>query len=254
MHRSILSLSVAALLGTHAPCLLADELYGRVGLAWESTRDARFADRDCAASSPPALFGCGAGRDGRSLGARGDFGSARAVDVALGMRWSPWLRGELLLSGRRGLGFSGQANFLGVDGPQPVRADLRSDAVFAVGYVDLVSAGRLRPYLGLGAGIARNRLGGVRYRFPGIAPEASTTTRGGRRSDFAWLVTVGVELPLAPRWSLDLAWRHADLGRVQSEAGAATIVRPSGTRSLDVAATRARLRSQGLSLSLRHAF
>ena len=58
-------------------------LRGLVGYDW--SRDANFEDADCASTSPAALFGCGEGEDGDTLGAYGDFGASPLFEVAAGV-------------------------------------------------------------------------------------------------------------------------------------------------------------------------
>lgn len=246
--------SAVLTLAASAPSMAADDFYARLGIAAEWSRDAHFRDRDCSATAPPALFGCGPGRDGRGLGARGDFGSGQVFDVAVGRRFSPMLRGELLLTHRRGFDFDGQANFLDVSGPQPVGGNLRSTALFAAVYADLARMGRVQPFVGAGVGLAHNRVGSMRYAFPGLGANATTTVSGGSHTGFAWMAAAGVNIALDAGWSMDVAWRYADLGRVRSDHGDATIVRSSGSFGLDIAGTRARLRTHGLSLGLRRSF
>src|SRR5690606_27777695 len=118
------------------PAQAQDALYLRGGVGLEWSEDSRWADGDCAQTQPPALFGCGAGIDGEALGARGDFDRAVAIDVGLGWRLSPRWRTEAQLGYRDGLDFSGQANFLGVSGEQPVAAAGSSLAAFLTVYLD----------------------------------------------------------------------------------------------------------------------
>jgi opacity protein-like surface antigen len=251
---SVLFGALVATLATVAPAVAAGDTYVRAGIAAERSRDAHFRDRDCAATTPPALFGCGPGRDGRALGARGDFGRGVAIDIAVGRRVSPALRGELQLTHRRGFGFGGQANFRNVSGPQPVDARVRSTALLVAAYVDLVPIGRVQPFVGAGLGVARNRIGSMRYGFPGLGANASTTVSGGSHTGFAWMATAGVNVALSAGWSLDVAWRYSDLGRIRTDHGEATIARAAGSFELDIAGTRARLRTQGLALGLRRSF
>src|SRR5690606_33855073 len=98
--------------------------------------------------TPPALFGCGPGIDGRPLGASGDFGSGATFDAGLGYRFSPAFRGEMQLTYRPGFAFSGTANFLATPGAQPVSGKLDSTSAMLVGHVDLVGLGvpRLGPF------------------------------------------------------------------------------------------------------------
>ncbi len=229
--------------------------YLRLGAGLDWSDPTSFRDQgSCSAINPPALFGCGAGQNGRSLQAAGSFGQTPVLDGALGYRFTPWLRGEALLSWRPQLAYSGQSNFLGAGPSQPVSGAVESLAAFAVAYVDLPRIAGVRPFLGAGIGGARNHLDGVSYRFPSIAANASTTTASGSSSGFAYLLTAGVAVPLSERLSLDLAYRFSDLGQVRSRTGSATIVRPRGTRSLTIAGTEADLQTQGLQVSLRYAF
>ena len=99
-------------------------LRGALGVDWSTST--RFEDEDCAQQQPPALFGCQAGRDGRPIGARGDFGRSIALEGGIGYRLLPFLRAEIVVSYRPNYGFSGEANFLNVTGDQPVSGDARS--------------------------------------------------------------------------------------------------------------------------------
>lgn len=223
-----------------------------LGIAW--TADTRFSDSDCAQTTPPALFGCQAGSDGRALGAYGDFGRGLTIELGLGHRFTPRLRGEILMDYRPDLEFDGGANFLGVSGEQPVVTQLDSLASFAVGYLDFPNASRWQPYLGAGIGFVRNRIDPVEYAFPGLGDTAATRTSGGSDIDLAWLATAGIAVEFSPHLQLDLAYRYNDLGDVRGDSGPATIVRTSGTVTLDVGATRAQLTTQGFIASLRWRF
>ena len=241
-----------------APSLSPEERRGpymRLGGGLDWSDPTSFRDQgSCAGITPPALFGCGAGQNGRSLQATGSFGQTPVLDGAFGYRFSPWLRAEALLSWRPQLAFSGRSNFRGAGPSQPVSGSVESLAAFGVAYVDLPRILGVRPFLGAGIGAARNQLDGVTYRFPAIAANASTTTASGSSSGVAYLLTAGVAVPLSERLSLDLAYRFSDLGQVRSRTGSATIVRPRGIRSITIAGTEADLQTQGLQVSLRYAF
>jgi opacity protein-like surface antigen len=112
----------------------------------------------------------------------------------------------------------------------------------------------VRPFLGAGIGAARNRIEALNFRFPGIAPTASTTIAGGSTSDLAYLLTAGISLPLSGRLDLDLAYRFSDLGSVKTSAGQAQVVRPARTFSIPIGGTTSSLETHGLVVSLRYAF
>jgi opacity protein-like surface antigen len=227
--------------------------YVRAAIGFESSGDTTVGDLDCASVEPPALFGCVAGNDGRPLAARGDFGDTEVWEVAAGLEVGLRWRFELALAGRSGLDLDAEANFPGVAGEQPVRADGRSVSLLAIAAVDLAPEGwRFRPYVAAGAGAARNRTGEVTYAFPSLAPGAVTIIQGGAHTDLAWTAAVGASFPLGDSTALELTLRHTDLGELRTDSGEATIVRARGTFLLDIAGTRADVETTGLTLSLRH--
>jgi opacity protein-like surface antigen len=227
--------------------------YVRLGAGVDWPEATGFRDVDC--SSSKALFGCGPGNNGQPLGATGSFDPALVVDVGLGYRFNRWIRAEALLSWRPDLDFNGQSNFLGRAGSnQPVSGSVSSVAGFGVAYVDLPKIGKVRPFLGAGLGVARNRMESLTFQFPGISASSSTTTPGGSSSDLAYLLTAGISVPLSERLDLDLAYRFTDLGRVTTGSGQAQVVRPAGTFSIPIDGTSAALQTQGVVLSLRYAF
>lgn len=242
-----------ALLLLAGPAAAAPPLYVRAGMGFASTDDTTVRDLDCTATSPPALFGCGPGVDGRPLAARGDFGDSPLWEVGVGTDLGRRVRLELALVTHATLDLEAEANFLGVSGAQPVRAEGRSVAGLLVASVDLAPASwRLRPFVSVAGGAARNRTGRVTYAFPSLGRDAVTVVQGGAHTDFAWAVEMGASYPWTAATRLDLAVRHTDLGELRTEAGQATIVRSANTFDLDIAGTRADVESLGLVLSLRH--
>ena len=133
-----------------------------------------------------------------------------------------------------------------------------SVAAMLAGFVDLPALGVPRigpfaPFVGAGAGVVRTRIGETRMTFP----RTTTIVPGARRTDFAWMATAGVAAALNKRTTLELAWRYTDLGTVRTGRGDGRVVWRDGSRDplpLELAATRAELRSHGLRLSLRHTF
>ncbi len=228
--------------------------YARLGVGLDAPDSDRFRDDDCSSTEPPALFGCVNGDNDQRIGARGEFDRSTVIDASLGYRFNSWLRAEALMSWRPSIDFSGQSNFLGAGPNQPVHGSASSLAGFGVAYVDLPRVGRLQPFLGAGLGVARNRLDSMRYAFPRLAANASTTTPGGSSNNLAYLLTAGLSLPLSNRLDLDLAYRYTDLGQAQTGRGEAEVVRSSGSRRIAIGGTRANLQSHGVMLSLRYAF
>jgi opacity protein-like surface antigen len=229
-----------------ASAAFAAQPYLRLGAGFERSDDTTQRDRDCAATAPPALFGCGTGLDDRPFGARGDFGRTKAWELAGGFELTKRSRIELGATHRGDLELDAQSNFLGVTAEQPVKASARATTALLTGSVDI---GRL--FVTAGAGLSRNELGAVTYSFPGIAPDAATITRGGDHTTFAWTAGAGTSIPLTERLLLDLTLRYSSLGTFQTRTGPATIVRPSRTFELEIAGTEASVKTLGVSASLR---
>lgn len=236
-----------------APAAHALDFRGAVGL--ERSSGTTVLDRDCSLVTPPALFGCVEGNDGRPLAARGDFGTGEMFEIGVGTAVGERGRVELALSWRPELDLDASADFPGVSGSQPVHAGGRSLAAMLIGSFAFGTAdARLRPYLLAGAGMAHNTSGAVTYAFPTIAPQAVTVIAGGSDTSFAWTAGAGVTKPLTDRTSLDVAIRYTDLGEMRTDDGDATIIRPTRVIHLDIAGTRAPLETVGLVVSLRARF
>lgn len=233
---------------------LGAQSYVRAGAGFERSGDVTFRDVDCSSTQPPALFGCDSGPDGLPFGARGDVESSVTFEVALG-REAGRARFELLLTTRGGFRTDADANFVGVTGAQPVYADVRSISAMVGGAFGLgPQQWRVRPFVAAGAGVAQNEIGMITFAFPGIASDAVTVLRGGTETSIAWRAGAGLSFPLADGLTLDLAAHYTNLGDIRTEHGEATIVRPTRTLTLDIAAIEAELETTGVTLSLRQSF
>ena len=126
------------------------------------------------------------------------------------------------------------------------------------GFVDLDGLGVLEPglfapFVGAGVSVLHTRIGKTTMTFPATM----TTVPVSSRTGLAWIVTVGVAMAVGENTMLDLAWRYTDLGRVRTDRSPGRVVWWDGNREprpLDLAPTEARLKGQGVRLSLRYAF
>jgi len=231
--------------------------YIRGSISGELSRSSDFFDRDSTATNPPALFGTTPGSDGRSIGAYGDFGRFLGLEGSVGAYVLPWLRMDLSHNYRPHMEYSGQANFAGVPGAQPVYATASSLSLMCNIFIEPMrlagfSPGRLRPYLGGGLGLAYNRIDGMTYLFPGLKVHKISITPSGEKTNRAFMVTVGTLIALSQRVFLDVAYRYTDLGRVRTEAGRMYMNNlPAG---IEISETRTRLGSHGIFLGLGYSF
>ena len=236
----------------------AEDFYLRAGIGFDRFEDAAFTDEDCSSESPAALYGCGRGGDGATRRSLGGFGTVAGIELGVGFAASPAVRIEAVADYRPRFAFEGRANFLAPERRQSVAADLSVLTGMVAAHVDLPALGLPRfgpfdPFVGAGIGAARVEIGETSMTFP----KTTTIVPGTQRTGLAWMVTAGVSAPLGERTMLDVAWRYTDLGTVETGTGAGRVVWRDGSRPplpLDLAATRARLRSHGLRLSLRYAF
>ena len=233
-------------------------LYVRAGAVLDWTRMARFLDENCSSASPVALYGCGVGNDGAPRSSFGDFGTMVGVEFGLGYAVAPALRLEAIFQYFPSFSFQGRANFVQTMEQQHVSADLSFLTGMGTAYLDLPelglpNLGPFRPFVGAGGGLSRIDLDETHMEFP----RTTTIVPGGQRVNFAWMVTAGVGVSPAEKTTLDLAWRYADYGDVGTDRGPGQVVWRDGSREplgLDLGRTRANLRGQELSISLRRAF
>jgi len=231
--------------------------YIRGNISGERSGSADFSDLDSTATNPPALFGTTPGSDGRPVGAYGDFGGFPGLEVAAGAYALPWLRMDLSLGYRPHMEYSGQANFAGVPGEQPVYATASSASLMANIFIEPMSLagyyqGRFRPYLGGGLGVACNRIDRMTYLFPGLTVHKISITPSGEKMDRTFMLTAGTLISISRKVFLDVGYRYTDLGRVRTDAGRMYMNHlPAG---IEISETQTRLRSHCIFLGLSYSF
>ncbi len=251
------TVALAAGLCLASDLAFAGDYYLRGGIGLDRRVTTAFTDTDCSSATPAALYGCGTGGDGARLRSAGDFGTAPSVELGLGYETGA-VRFEVLAEYRPDFSFEGRANYLAPERRQEVSADLTSVSGMLAGFVDLAALellqpGPFAPFIGAGIGAVHTRIGQTTMTFPAT----TTIVPGGSRTGLAWMATAGVAVALAKRVSLDLAWRYTDLGEVRTPRGPGRVVWRDGSREpipLDIAPTKARLKSHGVRLSLRYTF
>ncbi len=255
--RHAAAFALAAGLSLVSGAAVAGDRYLRGGIGFDWPDRTAFSDVDCFSTAPAALYGCGTGDDGAPYRSVGDFGTVPAIELGLGYAVAP-ARFELLVEYRPHFSFKGRTNFLAPGSREEVEATLSSVSGMLAGFVDLGGMGmpmpgRFKPFVGAGVGVVHTRIGKTTMIFPAT----TTTVPGGSRIGLAWMVTAGVAMTVGERTTLDLTWRYTDLGRVRTDRGPGNVVWRDGSRDarpLDLAQTEARLRGQGVRLSLRYGF
>ncbi|MEW6366348.1 MAG: outer membrane beta-barrel protein [Acidobacteriota bacterium] len=223
-------------------------------IGYELSTDASFRDVNCRIKTPTPLYGCG-------YRAAGDFGGSMIVGAGVAYELSPWLTTDLRVGYHPQLEFEGQSDFLTPPAPEPVHGKVKALAAIVGVQVDFseLTGWRffaLEPYAGGGFGVSRNKVDQIVMWYPTLAVPHTMTTPGGVRSDFAFDLRAGISRQLHEKWMLQVEYRYADLGEVNTDAGDAIRYRPTTneTKVIPIGATRAELRTQAVVLLLSRAF
>lgn len=252
---------LATVIGTILPAPASSQTYVRGGVLLDQGQDTRFTDKDCGSQSPAALYGCGMGIDGEALSSVGDFGLIPGLEAGMGYILHPTLRLEAAIQYRPDISFDGSANFRNLDltDQRSVSAELSAVSAMLAAYVDIFEflllqfATPIGPYIGTGAGLSLIEIGDMRMDFP----RTSTIVPGSSHVNLAWMLTAGLGISLPGRMTVDVAWRFTDHGAVETSTGEGRVIWRDGSREplpLDLGATKGRLRSHGLNVSLRYTF
>jgi opacity protein-like surface antigen len=127
----------------------------------------------------------------------------------VGYRFTNRLRGDVTLA-YRGFYTLSDKTF-----EADYHASITSTTLMVNGYYDF-TAGRVRPYIGMGIGVARNETDGLTqdFRFG-----FSNTFSGATREDPAVAFMAGIGIPYSG-WTLDIGYRYIDLGKFETGTGA----------------------------------
>lgn len=254
---AIICFTTLAIATTAAHAAQPGTFYTKAGLGGSFSRDATFADRNCASSSPAALFGCGPGNNGNPLGADGGFGTSVLLEFGGCYQAYQWLRAEILLAYRPDFSFSGNSNFRQINPSykQRVTGDASSlsgslSVIFDAASVTGLSNQKFHPLLLGGIGFSHNRLESMDYHFPTTV----TQTPSGSTTELSWHVGAGVAYDYSESISFECIYRYSDLGTLQTDANTMLIKRRSDNAiisdSIVIGTTRADLTTYELLFSV----
>ena len=139
-----------------------------------------------------------------------DVGAGVVLSGGIGYRFSPHVRGDLILGFR---GYLLNASDAAVP-PTKFKAPVISSSAMAGGYYDFATAG-WTPYVGIGLGLAVNDIRTVTVD-NGAGLNGSFS--GGAKAGAAGAIMAGVGIPLSPRTALDIGYRFVSLGKLEIAA------------------------------------
>jgi len=149
-----------------------------------------------------------------------DFGESTAYQLGAGYLVNDWFTAELSLQQNSGFDLEGPYTddgtpAAGVNG----KVDLETTSIMLVGQVDMASvlkkSWKTRPYVGLGIGYAKNKVG--KFTF---SPPVDENIAGNTESGFAWKATFGAIYPINEQFTFDASYSYADYGEAKSSRSA----------------------------------
>lgn len=181
-------------------------------------------------------------------------GGAKTLGLGVGYRLNDLLRGDVTGT------YRGRFDLKQTDGNgTSFAATIQSWSVMAMAYVDVPVEWRgIRPFVGAGIGWANNRMSALQQNFEG--GYGSESNPSGGRNNLAWALTAGVGVPVsalwpqAAGWTVDIAYRYADLGRAGTNPGTSTLTFGSESYPLQTSGVTGHLRVNEALASLRYQF
>jgi opacity protein-like surface antigen len=187
------------------PADASSGLYFRVDIGFSQSTGADIKDKDFAGG---AII-CG---DANCTvpGKLKDVGTGLVLSGGVGYRFSPHVRGDLILGFR---GYMLNASDASVP-PTKFKAPVISSSAIASGYYDFATAG-WTPYVGAGLGLAVND---IRTVTVDNGAGFSGSFSGGAKAGVAGAIMAGAGFPLSARVTLDIGYRFISLGKLEIAA------------------------------------
>lgn len=203
--------SVAALCATGDA---AAQFYVQLDTGWSWAQNAKMTDTQ--PSSPDCLLQGGSYSVGNICnGTLNHLGSSFIIGGGIGYKLPMGFRVDVTYNNRSGYNLSGSD-------PAGTNFDPKTTANTGMinGYYDIpyTIAGRFTPYVGGGVGRSRNKVNNINWNDGG----SSGQVPGGSKTSTAWQLTLGADIRITRNWVIDVGYRYVDLGKLSTNAGAAT--------------------------------
>jgi hypothetical protein len=245
MRRLTLTMGILLLLGFP---VRAAGWYAVLGAGADGRAAASFVDWDSSLAKPTPMFGAG-------YAASGHFRKSLWVETGVGRQLTPGISWEATGIWHPSSGFSGSVNFPNSGANQPAQATIRSLA----GMMSVVleplpllgfRAGSVSPTLGIGGGVAFNRVERLIMSFPDLRRPHTFTTPGGSSACAALTLSAGLRFRCSSKLSLGLQYRFTELGHADTEPGDGILYRPAENQTvvIPINGTTVRLRRHDLEL------
>lgn len=175
------------------------------------------------------------------------------IGVGVGYQFNNWFRADLTAEYNGGARWQATESYAGPCGPaarciDQYTAKITTSAFLANGYVDLGTWHHITPYLGVGVGMANNRIGGVTDL--GVNTGGVGYSAGVSKWNFAWALMAGAAVQIAPNLKMDFGYRYLDKGKMQ---GGEIVCQPVGI-ACGLENHKFRLASHDFRIGLRYSF
>jgi opacity protein-like surface antigen len=198
------SLCLAACgLATAAPAQA--QMYWRIDTGWSEPRSANFKDNDFF-NSGNVLSGPGPIPE---QGVLDRFDGSLILGGGVGYRFNGRLRGDVTIATRPFFTLNDTLSDAGLS--VTYRAPVTSTTLMVNGYYDFIGGG-VRPYIGLGIGVAQNK---TERLFQDFGLGFVNRFSGAKTDNAAMALMAGVGIPYSG-WILDLGYRFIDLGKFKT--------------------------------------
>lgn len=181
--------------------------YLRAGGGYSWSKDADFREDD--PTSNPFLFIVWPSAVGGDV--LDEIGDSPVISAGVGYRFNESFRTDITASYRWGFELD-QMDIAGT----LYQADIESTALMVNGYYDIpVDLGAFRPFVGVGIGMARNKLDDLAW----YDVSASGSLPGGTETGFAWQLMLGAAVEISDRCAIEFGYRYYDAGEFKKDAG-----------------------------------
>lgn len=139
------------------------------------------------------------------------FDPSPMVGAGIGFSPLPFLRTDATVAYRTGYSGSATTNVLGTT--FSAKSNIKTLTGMLNAYFDFPTVAGFTPYVGGGAGFARNDLGSTTFSAGGAQ---FAVVGGSTRTDFAWQVGGGVAISILPTIALDIGYHYLDAGKFET--------------------------------------
>jgi opacity protein-like surface antigen len=175
------------------------------------------------------------------------FKPSPVLGGGVGLKLFPFLRTDLTVSYRTNYSGSATDTTTLPGTTLTEKSNINSLVGLANAYFDFPSLFGITPYIGGGAGAARNSVGASTTS---LGNAQIGTLNGGTKTNFAWQVGVGASMSLFPTIALDVGYHYIDAGKFTT----ATSGTVSGVPVSGISPATGRLTAQEVEVGIRVGF